>query len=62
MPNTHLAGFCLKPKKIFFNNLGNLNTNWIMDNIRDLLFNFLGVVTVFRLCFEKENRTRVLET
>lgn len=55
MPNTHLAGFCLKPKKIFFNNLGNL-----IDIIREY---YLGHDPfLILLCFEKENRIRVLET
>lgn len=30
-----------RPKNTYFNNLGNLNTNLIMGNIKDV-FNFLG--------------------
>lgn len=39
--------------KNLFNNLGNLNTNLIMGNIKDV-FNFLDVVMLFWSCFKND--------
>lgn len=51
--SAHTGLVWILSKKKFVLNLWNLNISWITGNFRDLLLNFLGVITVFYLFFKK---------